>query len=136
MPLAAGNYPGMTNYPYDDGRPPARPAPAQQVGREEQLSRLDKLEQDIAAERERLNRPADSRDQPGRRSGDQYDPRSGDQPEPVDTVREVHLPDLETKVTESQREAWTLGYQAGLSDAQSGGRTTANPFHPLRESRV
>jgi hypothetical protein len=31
----------------------------------------------------------------------------------VDTVREVELPDLEAKVTESQQEAWTLGYQAG-----------------------
>ena len=77
----------MTNYAYDGGRPTVGQAAAQQVGLEEQLSRLDKLEQVIAADRERLNRPsADSRDQPGRRSGDQYDPRSGDQQEPVDTV--------------------------------------------------
>jgi hypothetical protein len=108
--LAAGNYEGMTNYAYDGGRPTVGQAGAQQVGLEEQLSRLDKLEQVISAERERLNRPsADSRDQPGRRSGDQYDPRSGDQQEPVDTLREVDVPGLETKVTESQREAGAIG---------------------------
>ncbi len=48
----------------------------------------------------------------------------------------MDLPDLEAKVTESQREAWTLGYQAGLSDAQAGGKRTANPFHPLRQNTV
>ena len=128
---AAGNYQGMTTYPYDGGRPPAGQAAAQQVGLEKQFSRLDKLEQGIEAERERLNRPsADSRDQPGRRSGDQYDPRSGDRQEPVDAVREVDVPDLESRVTGSQREAWASGYRAGLSDAQSGGRATTNPFHP------
>ena len=45
-------------------------------------------------------------------------------------------PDLEAKVTESQREARTLVSQAGLSDARADGRTTANPFHPLRQSTV
>ena len=126
----------MTNYAYDGGRPTVGQAAAQQVGLEEQFSRLDKLEQVIAAGRERLNRPsADSRDQPGARSGDQYDPRSGDRQEPVDAVREVDVPDLESRVTGSQREAWALGYQAGLSDAQSGGRTTTNPSHPDCDDR-
>jgi hypothetical protein len=46
----------------------------------------------------------------------------------------VELPDLEAKVTESQRAAWALGYEAGLSDAQAGGKSTANPFHPLRQN--
>jgi len=115
----------MTNYPFDDDRPDGSTAAASQGSREEQLSRLDRLERDIALERERLNRPdvrheGSHRDDSGR----------------GDAVREVDLPDLESKVTESQREAWTLGYQAGLADAQAGGRTTANPFHPLRESRV
>ena len=59
-----------------------------------------------------------------------------EQQEPVDTVREVDVPDLATKVTESQREAWASGYQAGLSDSQSGGRTTTNPFHPECDDRT
>ncbi len=113
----------MTNSSYDDDRPAEETTRSALGSREEQLSRLDKLERDIAIERERLNRPE------ARPS--QTDPRDG-----VDGVREVDLPDLESKVTESQREAWTLGYQAGLADAQAGGRSTANPFHPLRESRV
>ena len=99
--------------------------------REERLARLDQMQRDIAAERERLNRPepamreqAESRDDGGRRR------------ERLEGVREVDLPDLEAKVTESQREAWRLGYQAGLSDAQAGGKTTANPFHPLKEYTV
>ena len=99
--------------------------------REERLSRLDQMERDIAAERDRLNRPepemgerAESRD-----DGGQHRERPG-------SVREVDLPDLEAKVTESQREAWRLGYEAGLSDAQAGGNRTANPFHPLKEYTV
>jgi hypothetical protein len=193
----------MTNHPYDQGRPADGQAPTDQLDREAQLARLDKLERDIAAERERLNRPsAGSRHQHGPSGDDRQDPRYDDprfdgvrgseqqsarrdnprednprrdnprdndprfddphggerqdarhddprgadpraadprygkHQEQVNTVREVELPDLETKVTESQREAWALGYQAGLSDAQAGGRTTPNPFHPLRESRV
>ena len=59
-----------------------------------------------------------------------------EQQEPVDTVREVDVPDLATKVTESQREAWASGYHAGLSDSQSGGRTTTNPFHPECDDRT
>jgi len=115
----------MTNSAYADDRSTEGTTTSPRGSREEQLSRLDKLERDIAIERERLNRPdTDLRDQQG-------SDRHG-----VDPVREVDLPDLESKVTESQREAWTLGYQAGLADAQAGGRSTANPFHPLRESRV
>ena len=98
--------------------------------REERLARLDQMQRDITAERERLNRPEpDTRQPAGSRHG-------GQQREQFDTVREVELPDLEAKVTESQREAWRLGYQAGLSDAQAGGKTTANPFHPLKEYTV
>ena len=129
----------MTKYPSDHDRPAESSAAARHGSREDQLSRLDRLERDIALERERLGRP-DVRDEAETRRGDQ--PRNGDQRygdhdrDHVDAVREVDLPDLESKVTESQREAWTLGYQAGLADAQAGGPTTANPFHPLRESRV
>lgn len=116
----------MNNNPHEDDRSVDGHTSRQNGTREEQLSRLDQLERDIAAERERLNRPQpDTGDRPARYGGQQNEQR--------DTVREVDLPDLETKVTESQREAWALGYQAGLSDAQSGGKTTANPFHPLRE---
>ncbi|MGS0684909.1 hypothetical protein ACVBEQ_07120 [Nakamurella sp. GG22] len=116
----------MTNHPYDEQ--PVRPNDEQSVSdrratapdgnRQQQLSRLDELERQIAVERERLSRP---------------DPEPGDvgRNQHLDSVREVQLPDLEAKVTESQREAWTLGYQAGLSDAQNGGQTS-NPFHPLR----
>jgi hypothetical protein len=83
----------------------------------------------FSAERERLNRPE--------QHSTEHSARYGDQPQGNwDTVREVNLPDLETKVTESQREAWALGYQAGLSDAQSGGGTTVNPFHPLRQETL
>ena len=120
----------MNNEPYNDERVVDRDITAQNGGREERLARLDQLERDIAAEREHLNRPEqDARQQEGSRHGDR-------QRDHLDTVREVELPDLEAKVTESQREAWTLGYQAGLSDAQADGKTTPNPFHPLRESIV
>jgi len=48
-------------------------------------------------------------------------------------VRTVDLPELEERVTESQREAWALGYQAGIADSQTRtGTPTQNPFHPLR----
>ena len=96
--------------------------------REERLARLDQMQRDIAAERERLNRPEpELREQPESRDD------RGQHRERPGSVRQVDLPDLEAKVTESQREAWRLGYQAGLSDAQAGGTTTANPFHPLKE---
>jgi len=118
----------MNNDPYNDERVAEGNTAAPGDSREERLSRLDQMERDIAAERERLNRP-----EPDTRA-----PAGSPRPDPdqVDTVREVELPDLEAKVTESQREAWALGYQAGLSDAQQGGATTAKPFHPLRQSTI
>lgn len=78
----------------------------------------------------RLNRPEPDTRQPAETR------HGGQQQQRLDTVREMELPELEAKVTESQREAWTLGYQAGLSDAQAGGTTTVNPFHPLRQDTV
>jgi hypothetical protein len=99
--------------------------------REERLARLDQMQRDITAERERLNRP-----EPGAREQAESRDDGGQRRERLDSVREVDLPDLEAKVTESQREAWRLGYQAGLSDAQEGGKTTANPFHPLKQYTV
>jgi hypothetical protein len=108
--------------------PSNRPAPddADLGGsREERLSRLDQLEREIADERNRLNRPEEDDQQPAR-SGDPTDERTG-------SVRRVDLPELEEKVTESQREAWALGYQAGVADSQNRtGEQTQNPFHPLR----
>jgi hypothetical protein len=113
-----------TNY---DERVAEHNTAAANGSREERLARLDQLERDIAAEREQLNRPEpDTRRPAGSRD-------SGQHRDQVDTVREVELPDLEAKVTESQRAAWALGYEAGLSDAQAGARSTANPFHPLRQ---
>ena len=74
--------------------------------REEQLARLDQMQRDIAAERERLNRPEpEVREQPDSRN------EAGQRRERPGSVREVDLPDLEAKVTESQREAWRLGYK-------------------------
>src|SRR6476469_7976236 len=99
--------------------------------REERLARLDQMQRDIAAERERLNRP-----EPERREQAESRDDDGQRRERPGSVREVDLPDLEAKVTESQREAWRLGYQAGLSDAQAGGNRTANPFHPRKEYTV
>lgn len=115
-----GRYDEQGSYPNDEQPVSDRRATAPDGSRQQQLSRLDELEREIAAERERLNQP---------------DPVASDdrRGQHVDNVREVQLPDLEAKVTESQREAWTLGYQAGLSDAQGGGRTS-NPFHPLRQN--
>jgi hypothetical protein len=93
--------------------------------REEQSSRLDQLEREIAIERDRLNRPDD---------GDQSPVQSGTGDPHIDSVRAVDLPELEERVTESQREAWALGYQAGVADSQTRtGERTQNPFHPLRE---
>ena len=97
--------------------------------REERLSRLDQLEREIAAERERLNRPDEARESAGRESAssDAGDGQSG-------SVSRVELPELEERVTESQREAWAMGYQAGIADAQAGTtERTRNPFHPLRD---
>jgi hypothetical protein len=114
-----------TNY---DERVAEHNTAAPNGSREERLAKLDQLEREIAAEREQLNRPdPDTRHQGGSRDGGQHRDH-------LDTVREVELPDLEAKVTESQRAAWSLGYEAGLSDAQAGGKTTANPFHPLRQN--
>ena len=91
--------------------------------REERLARLDQLEREIATERDRLNRPDDG-DRSGRPAVD----------ERVQSLREVDLSELEEKVTEGQREAWNLGYQAGIADSQTRtGQRTPNPFHPLRE---
>lgn len=92
--------------------------------REERSARLDQLEREIAIERDRLNRPDD---------GDQQPARSGTGDRHTDSVRQVDLPELEEKVTESQREAWAMGYQAGIADSQTRtGEPTQNPFHPLR----
>lgn len=102
--------------------------------RQEQLSRLDQLEREIAVERERLNRASggESRNDSGRQTDsavghtDRGDRQAG-------SVAHVDLPELEERVTESQREAWALGYQAGVADAQTRtGEQTLNPFHPLR----
>ncbi|WP_395727835.1 hypothetical protein [Nakamurella sp.] len=146
--------------------------------RADRHSRLDQLEREIAAERERLHRadagnsPADERlrdERPtdarvtDRRMVDERptdeqvtdrhvsvgshsdrqvrDERGADvrhgQPTEADhrteSVRTVDLPQLEERVTESQREAWALGYQAGVADSQTRtGSPTQNPFHPLR----
>jgi hypothetical protein len=106
--------------------------------REDRLSRLDQLEREIAAERDRLSRSDlgdDTAD--GRlREERQADERSAGPAQPdrrTDSVRSVDLPELEERVTESQREAWALGYQAGIADSQTRtGNPTQNPFHPLR----
>ena len=118
----------MNNDPYNDERVAEGGTAAANGSREERLARLDQLERDIAAEREQLTRPeSDPREQAESGHAGQ---------EPGHSVREVELPDLEAKVTESQREAWALGYQAGRADAQSGEQTTSNPFHPLRQNSV
>ena len=114
-----------TNY---DERVAEHSTAAPNGGREERLARLDQFEREIAAEREQLNRPEPDT----RRPAESRD--SGQHRDRLETVREVELPDLEAKVTESQRAAWALGYEAGLSDAQAGGKSTANPFHPLRQN--
>ena len=116
----------------------------------DRLSRLDQLEREIAEERARLNsagtdtttdRYAD-RDaaQVADRTTDQYADRGADRGARAEdasgrpsSVRTVDLPELEDRVTESQREAWALGYQAGIADSQTRtGTPTQNPFHPLR----
>jgi len=103
--LFLGTMSVMNNDPYNDEWAAQSNTATGNGSREEQLSRLDQLEREIAVERERLNRPeSDTRQRAGSSAGG---------PEQVDTVREVELPDLEAKVTESQQEAWTLGYQAG-----------------------
>lgn len=105
--------------------PPAPvPTDPDRDSRQERSARLDQLEREIAIERDRLSRPDDGDHRPAR-------PGTGDRH--PDTVRQVDLPELEEKVTESQREAWALGYQAGIADSQTRtGEPTQNPFHPLR----
>jgi hypothetical protein len=74
------------------------------------------------------------------RTNDQYADRGADRGARAEdasgrpsSVRTVDLPELEERVTESQREAWALGYQAGIADSQTRtGTPTQNPFHPLR----
>jgi len=74
------------------------------------------------------------------RTTDQYADRGADRGARAEdasgrpsSVRTVDLPELEDRVTESQREAWALGYQAGIADSQTRtGTPTQNPFHPLR----
>lgn len=106
--------------------------------REERLSRLDQLEREIATERERLNRPDAGNDPAGGRLRDERpDDKRRAGPAGADhrtgSMRTVDLPELEERVTESQREAWALGYQAGIADSQTRtGSPTQNPFHPLR----
>jgi hypothetical protein len=130
--------------------------------RADRHSRLDQLEREIAAERERLNRADASNSSPDerlrdeRRTGGQATDRHVSVGSPADpqvrdergadarhgrpteadhrteSVRTVDLPELEERVTESQREAWALGYQAGVADSQTRtGSPTQNPFHPL-----
>ncbi len=126
----------------------------------DRLSRLDQLEREIAEERARLSRADTATDRTTDRTTDQYADRTTDRPTDqyadrnavpaVDrgahrgtgaddgagrdgSVRTVDLPELEERVTESQREAWALGYQAGIADSQTRtGTPTQNPFHPLR----
>lgn len=126
--------------------------------RAERLSRLDQLEREITIERERLNRSdtggvGDARGVGDDRVGDARGVRDDDRvgvggeppgrerparsanvgDRPAGSVRTVDLPELEERVTESQREAWALGYQAGVADSQTRtGSPTQNPFHPLR----
>ena len=127
--------------------------------RSERLSRLDQLEREIAIERDRLTstdtdtgeRAGDGRLSGGERmggerlgserlSGERFSGEGSDQARRTgtgagraDSVSSVDLPELEERVTESQREAWALGYQAGVSDSRtSTGGPTQNPFHPLR----
>lgn len=110
---------------------------------EDRLTRLDRLEREIAAERNRLTRSDAGDDTAGERPGDarRADDRRADARPPerargdhrTDSVRTVDLPELEERVTDSQREAWALGYQAGVADSQTRtGSPTPNPFHPLR----
>ena len=116
--------------------------------RADRLSRLDQLEREIAAERERLNRAdidpnngrTDDRYPDDGRTGDRYPDQAAERGAHAEnasgrsgSVRTVDLPELEERVTESQREAWALGYQAGIADSQTRtGNPTQNPFHPLR----
>ena len=93
--------------------------------REEHLSRLDQLEHELALERERLDR-SDVADPAA--AGDVRSEGRRDQP--VASVRRVDLPELEERVTESQREAWELGYRAGiarLADQNRGAETESLP---------
>jgi hypothetical protein len=107
-------------------------------GRADRHSRLDQLEREIAEERERLNR-ADPGNSPSdgqvrdERDADERRIRPTEADHQTESVRTVDLPELEERVTESQREAWALGYQAGVADSQTRtGSPTQNPFHPLR----
>ena len=108
--------------------------------RAERMSRLDQLEREIAIERDQLNSPdTDGEHNPGQERPSEERPAegrpagAGHAGSRAGSVRTVDLPELEERVTESQREAWALGYQAGVADSQTTtGRPTQNPFHPLR----
>ena len=114
----------MSTHQESSIRPAPVPTDPGRGSRQERSARLDQLEREIAIERDRLNRPDD---------GDHQPARSGTGHRHTDSVRQVDLPELEEKVTESQREAWALGYQAGIADSQTRtGEPTQNPFHPLR----
>lgn len=121
-PAPNGNHHLMTTHPDTSTR---RATGDTTPDRDERSARLDQLEREIAIERDRLNR-TDVDDQRPALSGNPADRPSG-------SVPQVDLPELEERVTESQREAWALGYQAGIADSQTRtGGHTPNPFHPLR----
>lgn len=89
----------------------------------------------MGGERLGSERPSGERFSGERFSGEGSDQarRTGTGAGRADSVSSVDLPELEERVTESQRKAWALGYQAGVSDSRtSTGGPTQNPFHPLR----
>ena len=111
-------------------RSQAQETVARDRGPDDRLSRLDQLEREIAEERARLTRTDREADQ---RDARREDPRQDSRDDRSGSYARVDLPELEERVTESQREAWALGYQAGVADSQSRtGDRSVNPFHPLR----
>ena len=110
----------MSTHQESSIRPAPVPTDPGRGGRQERSARLDQLEREIAIERDRLNRPDDGDPAPRSGTGDRH----------PDSVRRVDLPELE-KVTESQREAWALGYQAGIADSQTRtGEPSPEPVPP------
>ena len=144
----------MTTYSDDRGSHADRLSRLDQLEREiaEERARLNSAGTDTTTDRyadrnaaqdadRTTDRYADRTTAPaGDRTTDQYADRGADRGARAEdasgrpsSVRTVDLPELEDRVTESQREAWALGYQAGIADSQTRtGTPTQNPFHPLR----
>ena len=144
----------MTTYSDDRGSHADRLSRLDQLEREiaEERARLNSADTDTTTDRyadrdaaqdadRTTDRYADRTTAPAAdRTTDQYTDRGTDRGARAEdasgrpsSVRTVDLPELEDRVTESQREAWALGYQAGIADSQTRtGTPTQNPFHPLR----